>query len=360
MAPPVAVLMVAEKPSLAKSIAEFLSHGQVRAETEAGRSGRPAKQHARCSVRRRLPHCWPASLAADAVAPCQPGRARVGRQLPGPSRTLQDDQVGALRCACAQPAGQSRRRRPGACIAALHPAPGDAALASPCSAPLPACSVIGHVLSIDFPGGRARRAAGTRGWRCIPRPWCAPSAVWHHHPALPPGPHPALLPAAEFQSWDKVDPATLFDAPTLKAEANPKARVCRHLQVRRPQPHREHGTCLPPPSLPGGTEQRHQTHRQARRQARPLLRASSRLCLNAQGEAKGCDFLVLWLDCDREGENICFGAAGRRRCGRCREALLHARGPRAGPAPAPPLSAVLLGCSLFTCRLWILLARLQR
>ena len=30
-----------------------------------------------------------------------------------------------------------------------------------------------------------------------------------------------------------MDPATLFDAPTLKAEANPKARVCRHLQVRR-------------------------------------------------------------------------------------------------------------------------------
>jgi DNA topoisomerase-3 len=73
------------------------------------------------------------------------------------------------------------------------------------------------------------------------------------HPLLPP-----THPAAEFQSWDKTDPATLFDAPTIKAEANPKARVCRHLQA----------------------------------------------------EAKGCDYLVLWLDCDREGENICFGGDG--------------------------------------------------
>ena len=71
-------------------------------------------------------------------------------------------------------------------------------------------SVIGHVLSIDFPN--------------------------------------------EYQSWEKTDPVTLFDAPTVKSEANPKARVCRHLQ----------------------------------------------------SEAKGQDALVLWLDCDREGENICF------------------------------------------------------
>eukprot|EP00889_Picochlorum_renovo_P008524 jgi/Picre1/35554/NNA_003015.t1 len=58
----------------------------------------------------------------------------------------------------------------------------------------------------------------------------------------------------EYQNWEKTDPVTLFDAPTVKNEANPKARVCKHLQT----------------------------------------------------EAKGMDALILWLDCDREGENICF------------------------------------------------------
>ncbi|KAK9804028.1 hypothetical protein WJX73_004084 [Symbiochloris irregularis] len=58
----------------------------------------------------------------------------------------------------------------------------------------------------------------------------------------------------QFQNWETTHPASLFDAGTKKSEANPKAHVCRHLQ----------------------------------------------------SEAKGCTHLVLWLDCDREGENICF------------------------------------------------------
>ena len=58
----------------------------------------------------------------------------------------------------------------------------------------------------------------------------------------------------EFQSWDKTKPEDLFAAGTKKKEANPGANVARHLK----------------------------------------------------SEAKRCDYLVLWLDCDREGENICF------------------------------------------------------
>lgn len=46
-------------------------------------------------------------------------------------------------------------------------------------------SVIGHVLSIDFP--------------------------------------------AKYQNWDTTDPSTLFDAPTLKNESNPKVL---HVQKR--------------------------------------------------------------------------------------------------------------------------------
>ena len=58
--------------------------------------------------------------------------------------------------------------------------------------------------------------------------------------------------ASEYQSWDSVDPAELFHAPIIKKPN--KGSVVKHLQT----------------------------------------------------EARGCDFIVLWLDCDREGENIAF------------------------------------------------------
>ncbi|KAL0432928.1 UNVERIFIED_CONTAM: DNA topoisomerase 3-beta [Sesamum latifolium] len=59
---------------------------------------------------------------------------------------------------------------------------------------------------------------------------------------------------ARFQDWSSTNPLDLFDAPIVKSESTPKAHICRHLSQ----------------------------------------------------EARGCGHLVLWLDCDREGENICF------------------------------------------------------
>jgi DNA topoisomerase-3 len=58
---------------------------------------------------------------------------------------------------------------------------------------------------------------------------------------------------SSYQSWDKVDPADLFSAPTMKT-TDGKGGIIKHLER----------------------------------------------------EAKGTDALVLWMDCDREGENICF------------------------------------------------------
>ena len=59
---------------------------------------------------------------------------------------------------------------------------------------------------------------------------------------------------SEYNNWNTTDPATLFTAPLQKQETTPKMRIVAMLEQ----------------------------------------------------ESKHCDYLILWLDCDKEGENICF------------------------------------------------------
>ena len=57
-----------------------------------------------------------------------------------------------------------------------------------------------------------------------------------------------------YNNWDKVEPKELFSAPIIKKEANPNLHLPNFLRA----------------------------------------------------EARNAQYLVLWLDCDKEGENICF------------------------------------------------------
>lgn len=63
---------------------------------------------------------------------------------------------------------------------------------------------------------------------------------------------------SKYNNWDRVDPVELFSCPIEKKEAMAKLKMPQFLAL----------------------------------------------------EAKGCDNLVLWLDCDKEGENICYEVMG--------------------------------------------------
>ncbi|KAL0366648.1 UNVERIFIED_CONTAM: DNA topoisomerase 3-beta [Sesamum radiatum] len=79
---------------------------------------------------------------------------------------------------------------------------------------------------------------------------------------------------ARFQDWNSTNPLDLFDAPIVKSESTPKVDFI--------SPNWASYSFL------------------------AYLIALSLNLRHLSQEARGCGHLVLWLDCDREGENICF------------------------------------------------------
>lgn len=95
-----------------------------------------------------------------------------------------------------------------------------------------------------------------------------------------------------------MDPAELFSkAPTEKKEATPKLNMVKYLQVVL-----VFATCWYfLYNLYG-----HLDVSMLCPNVWCMIDAHPEFLVSCQVEARGCDYVVLWLDCDKEGENICF------------------------------------------------------
>lgn len=89
----------------------------------------------------------------------------------------------------------------------------------------------------------------------------------------------------KYQNWTLTDPLDLFQAPVLKTEANPKVQLflpCILLWICKTFSSDSYVICWDD------------------------LGVKAHIRKHLSQEARGYGNLVLWLDCDREGENICF------------------------------------------------------